>query len=77
MDTNNQTYELLMMGLGEKAGQHVYVSRLTPQSIETMRLLRSFVGVIFSIENKQEEEYNFMQLSCVGIGIQNLSRKAM
>jgi RNA 3'-terminal phosphate cyclase-like protein len=51
----------------------VRVGRLSPNAIRTLRCIKDFFGVQFSI--KPDSATGTVLLSCVGSGYKNLSRK--
>ncbi len=51
----------------------VRLGPLTPYAVSTLRHLREFFGVMFSIKTESASKTVF--LSCIGAGVRNLNRK--
>lgn len=52
----------------------VRFGKLTEDAIDTLRLLRDAFGVVFKI--REDTESQTMILSCLGVGYQNVARRA-
>mmetsp|Transcript_12155 Transcript_12155/g.18355 ORF Transcript_12155/g.18355 Transcript_12155/m.18355 type:complete len:362 (+) Transcript_12155:64-1149(+) len=75
IDSAHQSLVLLLMTMSpEDVCKVRFGSSLTDQSVETLRLLKDAFGVVFKI--KEDPETHTLQLSCLGIGYKNMSRKA-
>ena len=73
VDGTHQGLLLLLCALGPEEVSKVRLGPLTPHAVRTLRHLKSFFGVQFSI--KPEASSNTVFLSCVGAGIRNVARK--
>ncbi|CAM6123225.1 unnamed protein product [Calypogeia fissa] len=73
VDSTHQGLLFLLCALCAEDVSKVRVGRLSPQAIQTLRLLKEFLGVQFSI--KPDPASGTVILTCVGSGYKNLSRK--
>ncbi|KFM25014.1 RNA 3'-terminal phosphate cyclase-like protein [Auxenochlorella protothecoides] len=72
-DSMHQALVLTLCALGPEEINEVRLGPLTPYAVGTLRHLRDFFNVQFSI--RPEEETRTIFLSCVGAGVKNLSKK--
>lgn len=63
----------IMMALCPEDVSKVRVGELTPYSIQFLRHLRDFFGVVFRIQ--QDADSGTTLLSCLGTGFKNTSRR--
>jgi RNA 3'-terminal phosphate cyclase-like protein len=73
VDSTNQTLMLTLMTLGPEDVSRLRLGRLTPFTVEALRLLRDFVGVTFQIEPDLDD--GSLLLACRGVGHVNLSKR--
>ena len=73
VDTCNQGLVLLFMALSPEDVSKVRFGKLTPYTIECLRLIREMFGITFKI--RPEPETTNVLLSCLGMGYKNLSKK--
>jgi RNA 3'-terminal phosphate cyclase-like protein len=73
VDGAHQGLVLTMCALGPEEVNEVRLGPLTPYAVRTMRHLREFFGVQFSVKPERESQTIF--LTCVGAGVKNLSKK--
>ena len=73
VDHRHQSLVLLLCAMGPELLSEVRFGPLASQSVEMLRLLRDFFGIVFSI--RPETQHKTVFLSCVGIGMKNLARK--
>lgn len=72
VDGTAQPLVLAMMALCPEDVSRVRVgSELVPAAIETLRLAKQFVGVVFKIERQSDQT---IMLSCVGSGLENIHK---
>ena len=64
---------LLLCALGPEEINEVRLGPLTPYTVRTLRHLKEFFGVTFSI--KPETESQTLFLRCIGTGHKNVSKK--
>eukprot|EP01085_Mycamoeba_gemmipara_P004969 Mycagemm_TRINITY_DN10691_c0_g1::TRINITY_DN10691_c0_g1_i1::g.4969::m.4969 type:complete len:356 gc:universal TRINITY_DN10691_c0_g1_i1:1080-13(-) len=74
IDTAMQSIPLTLMALNTEDLSKLRVGKLSPYSIECLRLLREFFGITFKVD--ADAESRTVLLSCLGIGFQNLSKKS-
>ncbi|PSC69440.1 18S rRNA biogenesis RCL1, partial [Micractinium conductrix] len=73
VDSSHQGLVLLLCALGPQEMSEVRLGPLTPHAVRTLRHIREFFGVQFSVRPERESQTIF--LSCVGAGVKNLSKK--
>ena len=64
---------LLMCALGPGEINEIRLGPLTPYAVRTLRHLKDFFGVTFSIRPEADSQTLFM--SCIGCGIANVSKR--
>ena len=64
---------LLFCALAPEEVNEVRLGPLTPYAVLTLRHVREFFGVTFSIRPERDSQTIF--LSCIGAGVRNLSKK--
>jgi RNA 3'-terminal phosphate cyclase-like protein len=74
VDRMNQWLVLLFMSLSSQDVSKVRLGKLAPYSIQWLRTIRDFFGVVFKIT--PDYETRTVVLSCVGSGYRNMSRKS-
>lgn len=72
-DSTHQGLLLLMCALGPGEINEVRLGPLTPYAVRTLRHLKDFFGVTFSIRPEADSQTLFM--SCIGCGIANVSKR--
>jgi RNA 3'-terminal phosphate cyclase-like protein len=80
VDSTHQPLVLLLMALGPEDVCKVRLgSDLSVQAIKTLQLVKEAFGVVFKIKRHREEEdqggFSTIVLSCLGVGMKNMSRK--
>lgn len=76
VDSVHQGLYLFFMALGpDQQVSRVRFGQLTPQSIYILRLLKEFWGITFQLT--PDVKSSTVLVSCVGIGYQNMNRKAI
>ncbi|XP_003740910.1 RNA 3'-terminal phosphate cyclase-like protein [Galendromus occidentalis] len=84
VDTANQSLALLLMALGPADVSKYQFGTLTPFTIQFLRHLKDFFGLTFkiAIDKRAESEEDVLrtggeklQLSCIGTGYLNISKK--
>ena len=79
VDTRNQSLVLLLMAMASEGVSRVLLGDLTDYSIEFLRHLRDFFGVMFKIETKPdstgEMQRQLVYLSCSGMGYWSIGRR--
>lgn len=73
VDGAHQGLLLTMCALGPEEVNEVRLGPLTPYAVSTLRHLREFFGVQFSVRPERESQTIFM--SCIGAAVKNLSKK--
>ena len=73
MPFNIQGLLLLLCALGPEEINEVRLGPLTAYSVMTLRHLKDFFGVTFSI--KPEAESQTLFLRCIGSGLRNMSKR--
>lgn len=73
VDTTHQALVLLMCAFGPEEVNEVRLGPLGPYAVKTLRHIKEFLGVQFSIKPENTSETIF--LSCIGAGITNLSKR--
>jgi len=74
VDRMNQWIVLLFMALSSQDVSKVRLGKLTPYSMEWLRTIREFFGVVFKIT--PDYETRTLVLSCVGTGYRNMARRS-
>jgi RNA 3'-terminal phosphate cyclase-like protein len=74
IDSKNQWIILLLMSLSSQDVSKVRFGKLAPYSIQWLRTIKEFFGVVFKIS--PEYESRTVVLSCVGTGYKNMARKS-
>ncbi|KAK0077565.1 hypothetical protein PV325_003740 [Microctonus aethiopoides] len=82
VDSPFQRMAALFMALGKKDVSKILVGPLTQATIQFLRDLKDFFGVVFKLEQAKDEEDDDVTLdqvlmTCVGIGYSNLSRRML
>lgn len=83
VDTRNQSLVLLLMSMASGGVSRVVMSELTDYTIEFLRHLRDFMGVVFKVEEKQNEiigdgcKRQLVYLSCSGSAYWNIGRPGL
>ena len=73
-DTSTQPLLLIFMVLCDEEVSRLRVGKLSRYSMQLLRDLRDFFGVVFSLN---EETDGTVVLTCVGVGFKNLARRAI
>lgn len=73
VDSTHQALVLIACAIGPEEINEVRLGPLTPYSVKTLRDIREFFGVQFSVRPERESQTIF--LSCIGAGVQNMSKK--
>jgi RNA 3'-terminal phosphate cyclase-like protein len=73
VDGSHQALLLILAALGPEEVNQVRLGPLTPHAVRTLRTLRDFLGVTFSL--KAETESRTIFLTCIGSAIKNMSKK--
>ena len=73
VDHRHQRVVLLLCAMGPELLNEVRFGPLAAPTIEMLRLLRDFFGIVFCV--RPEKEHKTVFLSCIGIGMKNLARK--
>ena len=66
VDTSFQQFALLLMAFSEKKLSSINIGRLSTHTVETLRIIKTLLGVTFHIEAQT--------FSCFGCGLNNISR---
>jgi len=81
IDSRHQSLVFLYMILGQRDVSKILTGPLTPYSIQFLRHLKEFFGVMFKIEAQQGDDNdretggeNKVLLSCVGVGYTNINK---
>ena len=72
ISTNYQWFALTLMALSEKKTSSIKLGRVSPFTVECLRLMRDYMGVVFEIEESKTEDMAIFK--CLGIGYQNYAR---
>ncbi|WIA28864.1 hypothetical protein OEZ86_011390 [Tetradesmus obliquus] len=72
-DGTHQGLLLLLAALGPEEMNQVRLGPLTPYAVRTLRHIRDFLNVQFSMRTEQQSGTIF--LSCIGAGLKNINRK--
>jgi len=73
VDSAHQGLILALCALGPEEVNEVRLGPLTPYAVSTLRHLKAFFGVQFSVKPERESQTIF--LSCVGAAVKNMSKK--
>jgi RNA 3'-terminal phosphate cyclase-like protein len=73
VDSGHQGLLLLLCALGPEEVNEARLGPLTPYAVRTLRHVREFLGVQFSVRPERESQTVF--LSCIGAGMKNLSKR--
>ncbi|XP_066603763.1 probable RNA 3'-terminal phosphate cyclase-like protein [Prorops nasuta] len=79
IDSAFQCMAIIFMVLGKKDVSKITLGPLTQLTIQLLRDLKEFFGIVFKIEPHKEEDeiQDQVDLTCVGIGYTNLSRRTL
>lgn len=72
VDSAHQGLLLMLCALGPQEVHEVRLGLLTPYAVSTLRHLKAFFGVNFSIKPEKDSQTIF--LSCIGAGVRNTSK---
>lgn len=72
VDTAHQGLLLMLCALGPEEVNEIRLGPLTPYAVSTLRHIRDFLNVQFSIKPEADSETVF--LSCIGSGLKNRSK---
>ncbi|KAK9814342.1 hypothetical protein WJX72_004157 [[Myrmecia] bisecta] len=72
-DSAHQGLVLLFCALGPDEINEVRLGPLSPHAVRTLRHLRDFFGITFSVKPEPESQTIF--LSCIGANIRNIAKK--
>lgn len=72
VSTHHQWFLLTLMAFSERKTSQAKLGRVSPFTIECLRLLKEFFGVIFEVE--QSETEGMALFSVLGLGLQNYAR---
>jgi len=82
IDSTHQPLVLLLMALGPEDVSKVRIGNtLSVQAVKTMQLIKEAFGVVFKIKRQRdnvgdgEDSFSTIVLSCLGLGMKNMSRK--
>eukprot|EP01116_Phalansterium_solitarium_P009972 TRINITY_DN24310_c0_g1_i1.p1 TRINITY_DN24310_c0_g1~~TRINITY_DN24310_c0_g1_i1.p1 ORF type:complete len:360 (+),score=113.93 TRINITY_DN24310_c0_g1_i1:101-1180(+) len=73
VDTTHQGLALLLMVVGPDAISKIRLGKLSPQSIQLLRLIKDFFGVTFKLQT--DAETMTVACTCRGIGYKNLAKR--
>jgi hypothetical protein len=62
---------LILMALTERKISKILLGRISAYTAETLRLLKDVLGVVFNLTPQDEGR---VILSCIGLGLENISR---
>nr|CAG4647894.1 EOG090X05X4 [Moina brachiata]SVE93005.1 EOG090X05X4 [Moina brachiata] len=81
VDSSNQHLVLLLMAIGPKDVSRVKLGPLSPYTIQFLRHIRDFFGIMFKIDVEDNQDESSLRmgsekvlLTCVGAGYSNLSK---
>lgn len=80
IDSAFQSMTAMFMALGKKDVAKVTIGPLTQAMIQFLRDLRDFFGIVFKIEPAKDEDgviLDQVNLTCVGIGYTNITRRIL
>lgn len=72
VDTRLQGLCLILMSLGTEDVGRVKFGKISPQSLQMFRDIKSIIGVVFKITESGEDR---VSISCIGSGISNITKK--
>lgn len=76
IDMTHAPLAVQLMALGPEDVSKVRLgNNLSVQTIKTLQLLKDAFGVVFKIKRQREEDESSIVLSCLGVGMKNMSRK--
>ncbi|KXZ50132.1 hypothetical protein GPECTOR_17g1005 [Gonium pectorale] len=73
VDGSHQGLMLLLCALGPEEANSLRLGPLTPHAVRTLRHIRDFFGVTFSL--RTERTSNTLFATCVGANVRNVSRR--
>lgn len=73
VDGSHQGLALTLCALGPEEINQIRLGPLMPYAVKTLRHLKEFFGVQFSVRPERESQTIF--LSCIGAGVKNTSKK--
>lgn len=73
VDGAHQGLLLLLCAMGPEEINEVRLGPLAPYAVKTLRHVREFFGVQFSVRPERDSQTIF--LSCIGAGVKNMSKK--
>lgn len=77
VDRCNQWLALVLMALSPADVSKVRLgSELTEFSVQALRLLKTFFGVVFKIEQDESDPNGTLIVTCVGSGFENIHKLA-
>lgn len=74
-DSAHQSLVLFLMAVCPEDVSRVRLGQLTPYTVETLRIIKDFFGVVFKIVPDPKSKTSI--LSCLGMGVANLARRAL
>ncbi|CAD7704662.1 unnamed protein product [Ostreobium quekettii] len=74
VDGCHQALLILLCALGPELINEVRLGPLTPYAVQMLRHVKDFFGITFSI--RPENDHGTIFMSCVGVGVKNLGRRA-
>jgi RNA 3'-terminal phosphate cyclase-like protein len=75
VDRCNQWLVLVLMALGPAdVSKMRFGSELTEFSVQALRLIKTFFGVVFKVEKDEESDDGSILVSCVGSGFENVHK---
>lgn len=74
MDTNHQSLMMMLMVLCPEDVSKLRVGKLSAFSVQTLRHLRDFFGIMFKIT--PDPANSTVLLSCLGVGYKNVARRS-
>jgi RNA 3'-terminal phosphate cyclase-like protein len=72
-DGSHQGLLILLCALGPEELNEVRLGPLTPYAVRTLRHVKEFLGVQFSVRPERDSQTIF--LSCIGAGVKNMSKQ--
>ncbi len=73
VDGSHQGLVLLLAALGPEEASSIRLGPLTAHAVRTLRHVRDFFGVTFSLRTERESGTIFA--TCIGANVRNLSRR--
>ncbi|CEF98801.1 RNA 3'-terminal phosphate cyclase/enolpyruvate transferase, alpha/beta [Ostreococcus tauri] len=74
VDSTHQSLALILLACGPEQVSRVRLGQLTPRAIDTLRVIKSFFGVVFHVQPEIESGTVFC--SCVGVGLKNVAKRS-